>query len=99
VIGALVPILTDDQQDVMSKLIDDAGPIAGLFVLLLGFGLFLLWRSMTRQLKRIDPDLPAGRDDRQQAFDMQLTEEAVEKGEDEAASDVVSPEADDRSQS
>lgn len=48
-----------DQSD-LSSIIDSAGPIAGLFVVLLGVALFLLWRSMNRQLRRIDPDLPEG---------------------------------------
>lgn len=48
-----------DQPD-LSAVIDGAGPIAGLFVILLGVALFFLWRSMNRQLRKIDPDLPDG---------------------------------------
>ena len=48
-----------DQPD-LSAVIDGAGPIAGLFVILLGVALFLLWRSMNRQLRKIDPELPEG---------------------------------------
>ena len=79
-ITSLAIVLADDP-DEMSKLIDDAGPVAGLFVLVLGIVVFLLWRSMRKQLKRIDPGLPAGPNDREQAEDRALTEEAVELGE------------------
>ena len=78
---SLALVIADDQQDKMSSLIDDAGPVAGLFVLILGIVVFFLWRSMRKQLKRIDPDLPAGPNDREQAEDRALTEEAVELGE------------------
>jgi hypothetical protein len=79
-IGALVQ-LADDQRSEMSRLIDDAGPIAGLFVLALGAVMVLLWFSLNKQMKRIDPSLPAGEHDEEQALDQQLTEEAVERGE------------------
>ena len=36
---------------------------------------------MTKQMRKIDPSLPQGRDDREQALDQQLTQEAVERGE------------------
>ena len=42
----------------LSTIIDGAGPIAGLFVLLVGIALVLLWLNMNRQMKRIDPNLP-----------------------------------------
>jgi len=32
-------------------------------------------------MKKIDPSLPQGRDDREQALDRRLTQEAVERGE------------------
>ena len=73
----------EDKQNEIAKLIDDAGPIAGLFVLVLGIALFLLWRSMSKQLKRIDPGLAEGPGDREQDLDEQLTERAVERGEDD----------------
>ncbi len=50
----------DPDQPDLSAVIDGAGPIAGLFVILLGVALFLLWRSMNRQLRKIDPELPDG---------------------------------------
>jgi ABC-type nickel/cobalt efflux system permease component RcnA len=73
--------LADDKQTQMGKLIDDAGPIAGLFVLVLGVCLFLLWRSLNRQIKRIDPTLPEGEHDLEQDRDREYTEQAVERGE------------------
>ena len=74
---------TDEKQSEIAKLIDDAGPVAGLFVLVLGIGLFFLWRSMSRQLKRIDPSLPAGPDQREQELDRERTERALERGADD----------------
>lgn len=82
VLAAVVLDTTDEQQTEISRLIDDAGPIAGLFVLVLGIALFLLWRSMSKQLKRIDPALPIGPDEREQRLDAELTERAVERGKD-----------------
>jgi hypothetical protein len=74
-----VPFETTDP-DILRELVDSALPIAGLFITLLGVALFLLWRSMRRQLGRIDPALPGGADDELQAEDRRLTEEAVERG-------------------
>jgi len=74
-------IAEDFDPDQRETLIDNALPIAGLFVAVLLFAVFLLWRSMTRQMKKIDPSLPQGRDDREQALDRRLTQEAVERGE------------------
>ena len=72
-----------DPTNELGKLIDGAGPIAGLFVLALGVALALLWFSLNRQMKRINPDLPMGRDDKEQAADREFTKEAVERGADE----------------
>jgi len=44
----------------------------------------VIWKSMNRQFKRIDPSLPMGRDDREQAADRQYTEQAIKRGEDDA---------------
>lgn len=80
-----------DPNGELSKLIDGAGPIAGLFVLALGVALVLLWFSLNRQMKRINPDLPMGRvnnediGDNEQAVDRELTKEAPERGADEQA--------------
>ena len=79
---ALSMVGADDfDPDTRETLIDNALPIAGLFVLVLGVAMFILWRSMSKQIKRIDPALPDGPDDREQAMDRQLTEDAVERGE------------------
>lgn len=50
-------LLADDEA--MASVIDKAGPIALLFVVLLGIALYFLWKSMNRQLKRVDENLPA----------------------------------------
>ncbi len=47
----------------LSETIAGAGPVAGFFVLLVGIALVLLWLNMNRQMKRIDPDLPRGRNE------------------------------------
>ena len=49
-----------DNENDLSTIIDGAGPITGLFVLLLGVAIVLLWQNMNRQVKRIDPDLAPG---------------------------------------
>lgn len=59
-------------------------PIAGIFVALLGVALFILWRSLNKQIRKIDDTLPEGPDDRQQELDRELTQEAVARGEQEA---------------
>jgi hypothetical protein len=68
----------------LSSVIDSAGPIAGLFVILLAGAVVVIWKSMNRQFKRIDPNLPMGRDDREQAADRQYTEQAIKRGEDDS---------------
>jgi hypothetical protein len=45
------------QDDSMKSVIDKAGPIALLFVLALGVALYILIRSMNKQLKRADENL------------------------------------------
>ena len=51
----------------------------------------LLWFSLNRQMKRINPDLPMGRgnsediDDEGQAADLELNNEALERGAEEHA--------------
>jgi hypothetical protein len=72
-----------------ATLIDNALPIAGLFVLILLGVMYLLWRSMSKQMKKIDPSLPNGPDDREQARDRAVTKEAVERGESAAPDDVA----------
>ena len=43
----------------------------------------LLYRSMRKQMSRVNPDLPRGPGDRERAADEQMTEEAEERGSDE----------------
>lgn len=74
-------VLAEDlDPDTRASLISGALPIAGIFLAVLLVVVFFLWRSMTRQMKKIDPALPQGRDDREQALDRRLTQEAVERG-------------------
>jgi len=87
-ITALSLLTETSDPDQQRSLIDQAGPIAGLFVLVLGIAIFFLWKSMSKQMKRIDPSLPTGRDDREQALDRRLTEEAVQRGEADDADDA-----------
>lgn len=47
----------------ISQVIEGVGPITGLFVVLVVIGLVLLMRSMSRQLRKVDPSLPDGPDD------------------------------------
>ena len=47
----------------VSQVIDGAGPITGLFVLLLGVAVFLIWRSLNKQMKKVDATLPGGPED------------------------------------
>jgi hypothetical protein len=72
-----------DQQGLQS-VIDGAGPIAGLFVLLLLVAVVLLWLSMNRQLKKIDPALKAGPDDERKELDREYTAEAEARGEEDS---------------
>ena len=53
------PLADAFNDDVMSALIDNAGPIAMLFVVLIAIALFFLFRSMKRQLKRVDENFPS----------------------------------------
>ena len=47
----------------VSQVIDGAGPITGLFVLLLGVAVFFIWRSLNKQMKKVDATLPGGPQD------------------------------------
>lgn len=53
----LLAEVADDEA--MKSVIDKAGPIAMLFVVLIAVALFFLFRSMKRQLKRVDEHFPA----------------------------------------
>lgn len=83
---SLINIVAAEDFTRLEQVIDKAGPIAGLFVLLLGIALFLLFRSMSKQLKKVNPELPMGKDDLQQAQDRAIIEQAMERGERERPS-------------
>lgn len=78
------PTPTEPPSD-LTTVIDTAGPIAGIFVLLCGIALVLLLVSMFRQMKKIDPSLPKGPADLEREADEEYTAEAVEKGEAESS--------------
>lgn len=74
----MIIFLADDP---LKPLIDKAIPISGLFVLALAVAVFFLWRSMNKQVRRINPDLPEGAADLQRDADAEYTAQAVERGE------------------
>ena len=74
-------VIAEETDSDLSAVIDGAGPITGLFVLLLIVALVIIFRSMAKQMRRITPELPPGRDDREQAEDARAQEEAVRRGE------------------
>ena len=73
-----------DTTDDLNSVIDGAGPIAGLFILLLGIAIVIIWKSMNRQMKKINPDLPPGRSDRLRMADEEYMQQAEERGAAEA---------------
>ena len=75
-----VPAETTNPEE-QQALISGALPIAGLFVAVLLVAVFFLWRSLRKQIGKIDSNLPGGRDDQEQALDRRLQAEAVERGE------------------
>ena len=74
-----------DATDDLNSVIDGAGPIAGVFFLFLGIAIFVIWKSMNRQIKKINPDLPPGRADRLRMADEEYTAEAEARGAEGAA--------------
>ena len=71
----------------VSVVVDGGLQIVGALVLVLGLAVFLLWKSMNRQIKKINVDLPAGPQDERIAEDQLLTEEAIQAGERERGED------------
>lgn len=65
----------------VSVVVDGGLQIVGIIVLILGIVVFLLWKSMNRQIKKINVDLPPGPEDERIAEDEHFTEEAVLRGE------------------
>jgi hypothetical protein len=94
--GTTVPAETTDP-DVQKILIDNAGPIAMAFVVALGIAMFFLFRSMSRQIKKIDPTLPAGPQDTAEALDRERIAEAMERGRTTGPGGAPGPDADDAS--
>jgi len=80
-----------DNPDDMRRLIDNAGPIAMAFIVILGIAIWLLSKSMRRQLNRIDPALPPGPKDLAQARDRQVILDAMERGSQQAGDDGQAP--------
>jgi len=68
----------------VSQVIDGGLQIVGVIVLVLGVAVFLLWKSMNRQIKKIDTNLPKGPAEERIEQDEKFTEEALERGEDES---------------
>ncbi|MCP4743951.1 MAG: hypothetical protein GY871_17240 [Actinomycetales bacterium] len=60
----------------VSQVIDGAGPITGLFVLLLGVAVFFIWRSLNKQMKKVDATLPGGPEDTEQTGTQQTGTES-----------------------
>ena len=52
-------------------------------ILFLGIAVILLYRSMRKQMGKVDPNLPMGPGDEERAEDAHYTEEAEKRGEEE----------------
>lgn len=76
----MIAIVLQETDEQLSELIDGAGPVTGLFVLLLTIALIFIFRSMAKHMRKINPDLPPGPDDMQQAEAARAIDEAVERG-------------------
>ncbi len=61
----------------VSQVIDGAGPITGLFVLLLRVAVFFIWRSLNKQMKKVDATLPGGPEDTESIGTEQTGTEAL----------------------
>lgn len=59
------------------------GLLALVSVVFLLIAIVLLYRSMRKQISKVNPDLPEGPGDAERAEDARLTEEAEERGADE----------------
>jgi len=49
-------VLADEAS--LTNVIDKAGPIALFFVFALGAALYFIWKSMNKQLKKVDENIP-----------------------------------------
>ncbi len=88
----LIAALTADETPLPSPLpseppIDPSRVTPGLLALVsflfLIIAVVLLYRSMRKQISRVDPNLPQGPGDAERAADERYTEEAEERGADE----------------
>ena len=72
--------------------IDPSRVTPGLLALIsfpfLVIAIVLLYRSMRKQIARVDPNLPEGPGDAERAADAHYTEEAEQRGEQEDATDA-----------
>ena len=82
--------LLADATDDLNAVIDGAGPISFVFVAFLAIALFFIIRSMNRQFKKVNKDLPPGRQDRRRAFDESIIMKAEAAGEKQASPDAPS---------
>jgi hypothetical protein len=91
-VTALIAALRFDETPLPSPLpseppIDPSRVTPGLLALVsfvfLIIAIVLLYRSMRKQIARVDPNLPAGPGDAERAADERFTEEAEERGADE----------------
>ena len=71
----------------VSVVVDGGLQIVGVIVLVLGIVVFLLWKSMNRQIKKINVDLPPGPEVERIAEDEHYTEEAIQAGEQQRGED------------
>lgn len=75
----------------LQSIIDGAGPITGLFVLLVGIAVVLLWLNMNRQVKKIDKELPAGKNEARVNAELneiaELEEQSIDVNSDTAESE------------
>lgn len=79
----MIAVLAEQSESDLSRIIDSAGPITGLVFLLLLVALIVIFRSMSKQMKKINPDLPLGPGEVREEQDLQAQEDAVERGRDE----------------
>lgn len=64
------------------------GILGFLSFMFLVVAVFLLYRSMRKQMSKVDPHLPEGPGDKERAEDARLTEEAEVRGEEQARDDT-----------
>lgn len=83
--GTFSGTLLADPTDDLNSVIDGAGPLSFVFFAFLAVALFFIIRSMNRQFKKVNKDLPPGKADRRRAFDESIIQQAEVRGEEQAA--------------